>query len=350
MDLPFSSGAPALFLAPMQDITDAGFMNIVSGYGAPDVCVTEYVRIHACYEFNESVLGAILNSPAGVRVCVQFIGCDCGLMRKAAIELKARWPHIDMLDLNFGCPVHKICRKNVGGGVLRDPDLMERIVACMRETWDGCLSVKMRTGFDDDSNFEELFGRVVKHSPDFVTIHGRTVKQLYRGSVNYGAIARAVRMAPGVPIVANGDIFGASTAAEVYSKTGCAGIMVGRHAVRNPWIFRQMRELFSGGVPFRPKLSDVRGYVDLLQKKIASEGNRFSHMDSRMKKFLNFVALGVDEEGRFLYELRRARGMDELLKVCDLHMLENGNSDKYFASEPYANLCARPNHEGLAQP
>lgn len=348
MPFPFSRLAPTLLLAPMQDITDAGFMRIVSERGAPDACISEYFRIHESYELDSKILDGILNPPGGVRVGAQFIGEDEFLIGRAAAEIARRWPQIDMLDLNLGCPAPKIYRKNVGGGLLRDAGKMESVVAAARGAWSGCFSVKMRIGFSDSSEFEPLFERVLRHSPDFVTIHARTVRQLYRGEADYRAISLAVRMAGDIPVIANGDIFSARRAKEVLDSTGCAGVMIGRHAVRNPWIFRQTREVLAGLEPFRPKLSDVREYVDALCENVRSEGVRLKHLDSRLKKFLNFVAVGVDREGKFLFRMRRARGIDELLKVCDEFLLDGGNADKLFALAPYENLCSRPNHEAAA--
>ena len=149
----------------------------------------------------------------------------------------------------------------------------------------------------------------------------------------------------GVPIIANGDISSAEKAMEVFKSTGCAGVMCGRHAVRNPWIFRQIKELASGREIYRPKLCDVREYIDDLLRNCLTLKDSIKHIDSRLKKFINFIATGVDERGEFLYHMRRARGLDDLQKVCDRYLLEGGNSDKPFALDAYPNLCSRPNHE-----
>lgn len=346
MAFPSGCGAPALFLAPMQDVTDADFMRIVSAKGAPDFCCCEYFRIHECFDFEKSVLRALLNPPQNTRTVAQFIGEDVACIIQAIERLK-EFPSVDMLDLNLGCPAPKIYKKNVGGGLLRSPKKIDEILTAMRERWKGTFSVKMRLGFDSSENFEDLFKLVISHSPDFVSVHARTVRQLYRGSPDYDAITRAVELAGDIPVVANGDILSVERALEVVKKTSCAGLMVGRHAIRNPWIFRQMREAFAGSKIFRPTLADVRAYVDELASKTIKEGERLYHADSRLKKFLNFVGTGVDEKGEFLFKMRRACGMDELLKVCDEFMLGDSNSEKLFAFEPYGNLCARPNCEDI---
>lgn len=324
----------------MQDITDAGFMGIVEKRGAPNFFIAEYFRIHEFFELDSHVLNSVLWSPD--RVCAQFIGEDEAFISRAIDELK-KYPQIKMLDLNLGCPAPKVYKKNVGGGLLRDPKKIASIMRVMRSQWDGCFSVKMRTGFDSDTNFADTFKVVLDGSPDFISLHARTVKQLYKGTPNYDKIAEAVNMAGDVPVIANGDIISAKRAEEVIRQTGCAGVMVGRHAVRNPWIFRQISDRFSGRNVYIPSLAEVREYVDDLLANIQSHNLRFP--DSRLKKFLNFVGASIDPKGEFLFKMRRARGIDELLKVCDEFMLDNCNAEKPFPQEPYEGVCSRPNCE-----
>ncbi len=343
MSAPFGLKENVTFLAPMQDITDRGFIEVLCARGAPDFCIAEYFRIHEYFELSPHILDAILNSPAGTRVAAQFIGENTGYISQA-IEALKRYCKINMLDLNLGCPAPKIYRKNVGGGLLRDIGKIAEIVRLIRSQWSGIFSVKMRIGFDSTDNFDELFDAVCSGNPDFVTIHARTVKQLYRGTPDYEFIKRAACRAD-IPIIANGDISSAAKALEVLKYTGCAGVMCGRHAVRNPWIFRQIRELAGGCEVYRPKLYEVREYIEDLSRNFLASEERIKHLDSRLKKFINFIATGVDERGEFLYNMRRAKGMGELLKICDRYLLENGNADKLFALDAYPNLCSRPNHE-----
>ena len=342
MSAPFAKDSRTTFLAPMQDITDAGFISIVSGYGAPDFTIAEYFRIHEFYEFEPDVLKAALDNPE--RVCVQFIGEDETHIARAVAELRM-YPQIKMLDLNLGCPAPKVYKKNVGGGLLRHPGKIRSIMRVMRGEWGGCFSVKMRTGFEEDENFKELLECVLEGRPDFITVHARTVKQLYRGAPDYSKIRQAAKISP-VPIIANGDISSADKALKVIEETKCAGVMSGRHAVRNPWIFRQMREKFEGRPVFEPTLADVRGYIEKLHDHAASGKRRMKYVDSRLKKYINFIGASVDEKGEFLYHMRRARGIADLMKVCDAYLVENGNADKKFSPEPYPDVCSRPNHEG----
>ena len=145
-----------------------------------------------------------------------------------------------------------------------------------------------------------------------------------------------------VPVIANGDIWSARKALEVARQTNCAGVMAGRHAVRNPWIFRQISEAARSETPYSPTLGEVREYVgEILDSVIASSAR---YPDSRMKKFLNFIGASIDPDGAFLREMRVSRGIADLMKVCDKYMLgERANFP--FPQEPYAGVCPRPNHE-----
>ncbi len=342
MGAPFKKGDFVTFLAPMQDITDAGFMAIIAEFGTPDFFMAEYFRIHEYFYIDPYVLEAVLSRPAGKHVAAQFIGEDEYYICKGIEEL-SKYEQIDMLDLNVGCPAPKIYKKNVGGGLLRTPKKIESILKVMRESWDRCLSVKMRLGFENDAQFEEVLKIVLDSGVDFVTVHGRSVCQLYRGEACYEKIMSASTETE-VPIIVNGDINTAEKALEIRKKSQCAGVMSGRHAVRNPWIFRQINEKLKGKEVFEPTLADVRIYVDKLWQNICHYAPRIKYADSRLKKFLNFVGVGVDKDGKFLYEMRRAKGIDELMRVCDSYLL-GPHANKKFNCLGYENLCSRPNHE-----
>lgn len=340
MPAPFGKIGLATFLAPMQDVTDAGFMEIVARRGPPDFYVAEYFRIHEFFEFEPRVLDAVLSRPGGRPVSAQFIGGDEGHILRAVRAL-SKYPQVGSLDLNLGCPAPKIYRKNVGGGLLRSPEKIRSLARVIRENWGGVFSVKMRLGFDSSDAFEGLFSAVLDGCPDFVTVHARTVRQLYRGECDYSKIALAVKMSP-VPVVANGDIWSAGRALEVARATNCAGVMVGRHAVRNPWIFRQISEAARSEIPYSPTFAEAREYVEDILRSVLASSARYP--DSRMKKFLNFIGASVDPDGAFLREMRASRGIAELMRVCDRHML-GARAPLPFPQEPYAGVCPRPNHE-----
>lgn len=333
----------------MQDVTDLAFMGLISDFGAPDYYVTEFLRVHAQSRPEAHILRSIDQNRTGRPVFAQLIGEEIPHLERT-VDLLLRHP-VAGIDLNLGCPAPKVYKKNVGGGLLRDPDHVDAIIAALRARVPGLFTVKMRIGFEDTRNFEKILASVARHRVDLLVVHGRTVKEMYRSAVHYDEIARAVRSVP-CPVIANGNVTSASTAGRVLSETGAAGVMCGRHAIRNPWLFRQIREHLAGAPVFAPRLRDVHGYIHALYQATAAGFHEKPIGDApaverahvaRMKKFLNFVGQSVDPEGRFLHDMRRAMTEAELFAVCDRHLLARGNEP--FADEPYPGVVARPNCE-----
>jgi tRNA-dihydrouridine synthase len=215
------------------------------------------------------------------------------------------------------------------------------ILSALRETVPGLLTVKMRIGFEDASHFERILDLVNENRVDLLTVHGRTVREMYRSEVHYDRIAEAVARSR-CPVLANGNVTSATRAAEIVAETGAAGVMIGRHAIRNPWIFRQCRERFSGLAQSRISLTDVREYVERLYTATRQPDIPERAHVNKMKKYLNFVGQGVDPRGAFLHDMRRAESQAELFGICDRHLLVPGGE---FASEPHPGVIARPNCE-----
>ena len=337
---PIEPGSLPTALAPMQDITDLAFMRLLGKYGPPDYFFTEYFRVHEHSILDRPIVEAILNHETGRPVFAQMIGENSFHLRRTARALQEL--PVAGIDLNMGCPAPKIYRKNVGGGLLRDPRTIDHIFGHLRETIEGRFTVKMRIGFEDDRYFRDILDLVNRHQVDALSIHGRTVRQMYRGEVFYDYIREAVEHVA-CPVFANGNLASAQKATEVHAHTGCYGAMIGRSAVRNPWIFAQIRARGS----FRTiRLGEVRAYVDDLWEATDQPGIPDTSHLNRMKKFLNFVGQGVDAKGAFLHDMRRTRSAEAFFAVCDTHLIEDGQATLPFADEPFAGVMARPNHEG----
>ncbi len=327
----------------MQDVTSLPFMEVIASRGCPDYFFTEFFRVHVHSRLEPDILKSVMENKTGRPVFAQIIGENLPHIERTVKEL-LQYP-VAGIDLNLGCPAPKVYRKNVGGGLLREPARVDEILGLLRSAVSGLLTVKMRIGFAGDEHFEALLDLMNRHSVDLLSLHGRTVKEMYRGEAHYDYIKRAVD-AVRCPVLANGNITSVAKAVEVADFTGAAGLMIGRTAIRNPWIFRQIREAYSPDATiFRPSLGDVREYVDDLYGAFLKPDQQEIHQVNRMKKFLNFVGQGVDPEGRFLHEMRRTRTHRELMEVCDRYMVENGNAEKPFPDEPYQGVTARPNRE-----
>jgi tRNA-dihydrouridine synthase B len=337
---PILAGHPLTALAPMQDVTDLPFMRVAAHYGAPDYYFTEFFRVHAQSRPEKHILRSITENQTGRPVFAQLIGEHVSDMVRTIKDL-LQYP-VAGIDLNMGCPAPKIYKKNVGGGLLRDPEKINELIGGMRDAVPGLFTVKMRIGFDSTENYERILTLINKHGVDLLSVHGRTVKEGYRSEVHYDFIGHAARTVR-CPVLANGNILSATKAASVLDETGAAGVMIGRHAIRNPWIFRQTREKLSGQPVTAITLGEVREYVERLYRETQAPGIPEGAHVAKMKKYLNFVGQSVDATGAFLYDMRRAMNEAQLFEVCDRHLL--AEPTRIFADEPYPGVIARPNCE-----
>ena len=333
-------GQPLTALAPMQDVTDLAFMQMLSEYGCPDYYVTEYFRVYANSNIDKKILRSITLNTTGRPVFAQLIGESIPDMLRIAKQL-TNYP-IAGIDLNLGCPAPRVYRKNVGGGLLREPETIERIFDALRSQISGLFTVKMRVGFDSIENFEKLLQLINQYQIDMLSLHGRTVKELYRSEVNYDLIRQAVQTV-NCPVLANGNITSYLKAEAVLQETGAAGVMIGRSAIRNPWIFQQIRDRIAGKPVQITTLADVHRYIQhLFAVTYRDDLKEKSHVNC-LKKFLNFIGTGIDSEGQFLAEMRLVQSKQELFDLCDRLLLTH--PDQPFAIEPYENLVARPSCE-----
>lgn len=311
------TGRPALVLAPMQDVTDLPFMRVLARRGAPDWFVTEYFRVHPESRLEAYILRSIDENETGRPVFAQMIGRDIPHLVRTARELMEH--PVAGIDLNLGCPAPIVCRKDAGGGLLRDPEMIDRIIGSLREVISGRFTVKTRVGYYDEAEFSGLLEVFRKHAIDGLTIHGRTVVERYATPVHPERVKEAVVAMP-CPVIANGNVVDVATGLAYHAKTGAAGLMVGRGAIRNPWIFRQLEEAFDGKARFVPTRRDLLGYIRELYEEIARETAKFDELGhvQRMKRPLVYICQGLDEE--FEQRIRRVKTPEEFEAVCVDHL------------------------------
>jgi len=330
----------------MQDVTNLPYMTVVARRGSPDYYFTEYFRVHGSSRLDPKILRSITEKPDDRPVFAQLIGENVADLRRTARNLR-QYP-VAGIDLNMGCPAPRVYRKNVGGGLLRDPKAVDRILGALREESPDLLTVKMRIGFEDDRHFDALLDLLDKHSVDLLSLHVRTVRGGYRSEPSYEHASHAVDRLP-CPVLLNGNISSARVACQEVSKSGAYGAMIGRAAIRNPWIFRQIRQTQANETVFRPNLKDVYAYVLELYEEFSSVEVPEVKQVARMKKFLNFVGLGVDSQGIFLYHMRRTRTKNELFSVCSRFMIEEGRGGISFNDQVSpASYCSSPSESSSA--
>jgi tRNA-dihydrouridine synthase len=246
-----------------------------------------------------------------------MIGNDIPALIRTARGLQ-RHP-IVAVDLNLGCPAPIVYRKCAGGGLLREPQRVDAILGALRDVVEVKFTVKTRIGFHSPAVFEELLPIFARHSLDLLTVHGRTVAEAYRSEVHYDFIARAVEAMP-CPVLANGNIHSAAKADEVLRITGARGLMIGRGAIRNPWLFQQIRQRQLGETPFMPTGRDVLDYIAALYEAVCTPDVPEKSQVQKMKKYLNFVGVGVEPSGAFLHEMRRSTTKADLFRICATHL------------------------------
>ncbi|MDB6124334.1 MAG: dusC 2 [Pedosphaera sp.] len=320
---------PILALAPMQDVTDLPFWKLMADYGGADVYYTEYFRVHPTSNLEKPILESITKNPTGKPAIAQMIGNDIPSLVRTVKQLQ-QYPVV-AIDLNLGCPAPIVYRKCAGGGLLREPKRVDAILGALRDAISIKFTVKTRIGFDSPAVFDELLPIFAKHSIDLLTVHGRTVKEMYRTEVHYEYIARAAQTVP-CPVLANGNVYSAKKAEEVLQLTHARGLMIGRGVIRNPWLFHQIRQHRRGEPLFIPKGHDVLKYLrDLYETVRPPEIREAAHVQ-KMKKYVNYIGLGVEPTGQFLHQIRRVSTEAEFFKICEEYL----SHDRSMPLEPFS--------------
>ena len=335
---------PLLALAPMQDVTDLPFWRLMARYGGPDVYWTEYFRVHPTSRLEKWILESVTENPTGQPAIAQLIGNDIPSLVRAAKELQHH--PVAAIDLNLGCPAPVVYRKCAGGGLLREPKRVDAILGALREAIGERgvkFTVKTRIGFDDPGVFDEFLAIFAKHSLDLLTVHGRTVKEMYRTEVHYDYIARAVAVMP-CPVLANGNIHSPARAAEVLASTGAKGLMIGRGCIRNPWLYEQIRAHRCGTPVRQPAGRDVLVYIGELYQATEPPGSREPLHVEKMKKYLNFIGTGVGrnaaESAEFLHRIRRATERAGFFAICENFLAHDETMPlaPFTADAPFAEV------------
>ena len=296
----------------MQDVTTLEFMHVIARYGGPEFYWTEYFRVHGDSRPEKWILDSITKNSTGRPVIAQMIGNDIpALVRNA--KLLQQFP-VAAIDLNLGCPAPIVYRKCAGGGLLREPARIDAILGALREVVTVPFTVKTRIGFKSPAEFDALLPIFAKHAIDLLTVHARTVVQMYRPGVRYDLIAQAARELK-CPVLANGNVFSATQAKTLLMETGARGLMIGRGAIRNPWLFDQIRAELRGESVRLPAGREVLAYIHELWDNEITPGVKESAQVQRMKKFMNFIGDGIG--GSFLHDIRRVETTSGFFALCE---------------------------------
>lgn len=303
-----------LFLAPMAGVSEPPFRRLCRSFGA-DVVLSEFLSSEGLRRGVKSVHdGAYFTEPERP-IGIQLFGADPRAMAEAAALVTDHYQP-DFIDINFGCPVKKVVKRNGGSGCLRDRDLVERIIRAVKSATWLPVTVKIRSGWDESTRDPVKIALLCQDAgAQVLTLHPRTRTQMYSGSARWEEIA-AVVDALDIPVVGNGDVKEAADVARMHRQTGCAGVMIARGSFGNPWIFQQARDLLEGRPP-RPDPSVAeRIAVALeharLQRTIQGDSRRTA---IEFRKHLCWYVRGLPGAAELRRELQQIESMDEIEAV-----------------------------------
>jgi len=275
-------------LAPMQGLTNSALRRLFLQKYQPDLVFTEFVRVQTRTRKRvaRNELTDLQDHHAEAPLVVQLIGNDPAALAEAAILLQAQG--IQHINLNLGCPYGRMTTGATGGELLRQPQQVASMLTALRRVCQGSFSVKSRAGYDDLNQWQNLLPLFEDSGVDFIVLHPRTVAQRYSGEADH-RITAAMAQNTSLPIIANGDIRSAQEARTLLVQTGVAGLMIGRGALSDPFIFQRIRgaePLTVGSVPRRQELGQFIGalWPSYLQK---FSGERQALM--KIKDVLNFI-------------------------------------------------------------
>ena len=272
--------SPAFALAPMAGMTDTAFRRLVKREGGCGLVVTEMVSSEGLVRGIDRTLEYAEYTEEERPVSIQIFGGDPEKMAAAAQIVEGMGA--DIVDVNMGCPVPKIAKHNAGCSLMREPEHAASVVRAMTKAVKIPVTVKMRAGWDaNELNAPELAKRIEDAGASAVAVHGRTAAQSYSGSSDWEFIAR-VASGIGIPVFGSGDCIEPEQLVDRLSRGGVSGVLVGRGALRNPWIFRQATDLLAGRAPRVVTDADraqfLLDYIDMLQQERLHEDKGFRHV------------------------------------------------------------------------
>ena len=300
-------------LAPMAGVTDLPFRLLCKEQGV-GLLSMEMVSAKAISFHNKNTLELMRIEPQEHPIALQIFGSQPELMAQVAAEIEER--PFDILDINMGCPVPKVVNNGEGSALMKNPALAGEIVDKIVKAVKKPVTVKIRKGFDGHINAVEMAKILEASGASAVAVHGRTREQYYSGEADWDII-RQVKEAVSIPVLGNGDITCAQDAERMIKETGCDGVMIGRAARGNPWIFREVREyLETGTFPPAPSVQEVKDMMlrhAKLQLKYRGEYTGIREM----RKHVAWYTAGFPHSAKLRRRVNEIESMEALEELLE---------------------------------
>ena len=305
---------PPLWLAPMAGVTDRDFRLIVRRIGGVGVVSMEFISSRAIVSGNQKTRELMVFSGEERPLAIQIYGSDVATMREAALVVEELGP--DICDINMGCPANKVLKGCAGAALMGDLGLAERIIRAVRDVLSMPLTVKFRLGLDDcRRNYLEL-GRICEaNGVAAVALHARTARQMYTGEADWSHLAR-LKESLGIPVIGNGDVREPEDAVRMLAATGCDGVMVGRGATLNPWIFSQIAARLAGGRGTAPTLAERRDLI-LGHFRLVTERESSAYALHKLRKFTGWYTHGLPHGRRLRQEINQLPDVSSFLAAVE---------------------------------
>lgn len=303
-----------VILAPMAGVTDLPFRLLCKEQGVGLICM-EMVSAKAIYFNNKNTEELMQIHPDEKPVSLQLFGSDPDIISEMAKRIEER--PFAILDINMGCPVPKVVNNGEGSALMKNPKLVEEILTKLVKATYKPVTVKIRKGFNEENANAVEIARIAENcGVAAVAVHGRTREQYYSGKADWDII-RQVKEAVKIPVIGNGDVVDALSAKALQDETGCDGIMIGRAAQGNPWIFHEVTTyLETGVIPPKPTPQQVKEVI-MKHANLQLEYKGEYTGVREMRKHLSWYTTGYPNSARFRQMINTMESMDELLKSVE---------------------------------